>query len=83
MRKLALNPDDLVVQSFPTDTAAGRLGTVRGMDSNTVDQDSCDTCDQCSDIDTCVSCPATCAATCVTCPLSCNPANCPSADGRC
>ena len=82
MRKLALNPEDLVVQSFATNEAISRLGTVRGLDSATVDQDTCDTCDQCSDVDTCVSCPATCANTCQTCPLSCNPANCPSANGR-
>ena len=82
MRKLALNPDELVVQSFPTQAAPGRLGTVRGMDSASVDQDSCNTCEDCSDADTCVSCPATCANTCQTCPVSCYPANCPSADGR-
>lgn len=83
MRKLALNPEELVVQSFATDAAAGRLGTVRGMDSATVDQDTCNTCDRCSDVDTCVSCNLTCPITCASCPLSCNPADCPSADGRC
>jgi len=83
MRKLSLNPDELVVQSFPTEAAAGRMGTVRGMDSASVDQDTCNTCDRCSDIDTCVSCNASCPITCASCPVSCNPANCPSADGRC
>lgn len=83
MKKLSLQLEDLVVESFSTTEVAGGRGTVRGMDSVTVDQDTCNTCDQCSDIDTCVSCAASCPITCVTCPVSCNPAQCPSADGRC
>lgn len=86
MRKLSLHLDELVVDSFPTSGAVPDRGTVRGMDSITVDQDTCVTCPN-----TCVSCPATCAAscpgtcvnTCATCPASCDPAHCPSADGRC
>lgn len=82
MRKLNLNLDEIVVESFPTtDTDDSIRGTVRGMDSATVDQDTCVTCP--SDLDTCVSCPNTCAASCASCPLSCNPADCPSSDGRC
>jgi len=81
MRKLHLDPDALEVQSFSTDEAEKRWGTVRGMDSATVDQDTCHTCP--SDVDTCVSCQGTCFNTCSTCPQSCNPANCPSSDGRC
>ena len=81
MRKLSLNPDSLEVQSFPTEEVAAGRGTVRGMDSASVDQDTCHTCP--SDVDTCVSCAGTCFNTCASCPLSCNPAQCPSADGRC
>lgn len=85
MRKLSLNLEALVVESFSTNAAEGR-GTVRGMDSITVDQDTCITCGAtCATCGgTCpASCPATCVNTCATCPVSCNPANCPSADGRC
>lgn len=82
MNKLSLKIDELMVESFRTDETAGRVGTVRGLDSATVDQDTCNTCNGCSNADTCVSCPATCGNTCQTCPVSCNPANCPSADGR-
>lgn len=84
MGKLSLHLDEIVVESFPTtERARSYRGTVRGMDSATVDQDTCNTCDRCSDMDTCVSCNATCAITCASCPVSCNPADCPSADGRC
>jgi hypothetical protein len=85
MRKLHLDPDALEVQSFATDEALRRFGTVRGMDSATVDQDTCNTCDRCTDVDTCPAgtCAVTCVASCASCPLSCNPAQCPSADGRC
>jgi flavoprotein len=84
MRKLHLDPDALVVQSFPTEEVDARRGTVRGMDA-TVDQDTCNTCDRCTDVDTCPAgtCAASCLASCASCPLSCNPAQCPSADGRC
>lgn len=81
MRKLNLHLDEIVVESFPTTDATHGRGTVRGMDSATVDQDSCVTCP--SDLDTCVSCPNTCAASCASCPLSCYPQDCPSSDGRC
>lgn len=84
MRKLNLHLEEIVVESFPTtETSRVLRGTVRGMDSNTVDQDTCDTCDRCSDMDTCVSCVDTCPVTCASCPLSCDPADCPSSDGRC
>ena len=83
MRKLNLHLDEIVVESFSTTGPALGRGTVRGMDSATIDQDTCVTCDRCSDMDTCVSCVPSCAVTCASCPLSCNPANCPSADGRC
>ena len=83
MRKLSLHLDEIVVESFPTSDEPRGRGTVRGMDSNTIDQDTCDTCDQCSDFDTCVSCQASCPITCASCPVSCNPAQCPSSDGRC
>jgi hypothetical protein len=83
MKKLSLHLDDLLVESFTTTAAVRERGTVRGMDSVTVDQDTCATCPA-----TCASCPATCnascggtcGATCATCPVSCA---CPSADGRC
>lgn len=86
MRKLSLHLEELVVESFSTTDAARGRGTVRGMDSVTIDQDSCVTC-----APTCATCggtcpntcPVTCGNTCATCPVSCNPANCPSADGRC
>jgi hypothetical protein len=82
MKKVTLPLEQLAVESFPTtDEPWARRGTVRGMDSVTVDQDSCVTCP--SDLDTCVSCPGTCAASCASCPLSCYPEDCPSADGRC
>lgn len=81
MRKLNLHLEEIVVESFPTTEAVSGRGTVRGMDSATVDQDTCVTCP--SDLDSCVSCNPSCAATCASCPLSCNPADCPSADGRC
>lgn len=86
MRKLNLHPEDLAVETFSTTGEAPARGTVRGMDSVTVDQDTCATCPA-----TCATCGATCpntcgvtcGTTCATCPASCNPANCPSADGRC
>jgi hypothetical protein len=90
MRKLALDPEALVVQSFPTEAADPRRGTVHGLDTGvTCDQDTCvgaDTCAPgCTDVDTCpaVTCAASCLGSCVSCPVSCNPAQCPSADGRC
>lgn len=84
MRKLHL--EDLAVESFSTIDGADGRGTVRGMDSATVDQDTCATCPA-----TCATCgatcpntcPVTCGNTCATCPASCDPNNCPSADGRC
>ncbi|HEX6751333.1 MAG TPA: hypothetical protein VF092_28840 [Longimicrobium sp.] len=86
MRKLALNPNELVVQSFPTLEAESKRGTVHGMD--VTNQDTCNgpgtTCAPgCTRVDTCVSCPNTCVNTCASCPVSCNPADCPSSDGRC
>lgn len=84
MKKVTLSLEQLSVESFPTtDAPWERRGTVRGMDSATVDQDTCDTCDRCSDMDTCVSCVDTCPVTCASCPLSCYPEDCPSSDGRC
>lgn len=85
MRKLGLNLDALVVQSFATEEVDARRGTVRGMDSASVDQDTCNTCDRCTDVDTCAAgtCAVSCVASCASCPVSCNPAQCPSADGRC
>ncbi|HEX5727176.1 MAG TPA: hypothetical protein VFX98_16985 [Longimicrobiaceae bacterium] len=85
MSKLSLHPDQLEVQSFPTtDAEWDRRGTVRGHSGATCDQDTCNSCPNCTiDQDTCFSCPLTCAASCQTCPVSCNPAQCPSADGRC
>jgi len=88
MRKLGLDPDALVVQSFPTEDVDARRGTVRGMDDVT-NQDTCNgpgTCAPgCTDVDTCpqVTCAQSCLGSCVSCPLSCYPAQCPSADGRC
>jgi len=85
MRKLSLDLGELVVESFPTHETGG-LGTVRGMDSASVDQDTCASCD-CSFMDTCpqpqITCFVSCAGSCVSCPISCYPAQCPSADGRC
>lgn len=86
MRKLSLHLEELAVESFSTTDGAPGRGTVRGMDSVTVDQDTCVTCPA-----TCATCGATCpntcgvtcGNTCATCPASCSPANCPSADGRC
>ena len=55
MKKLSLSPEDLPVDSFPTETpGANRRGTVQGHDwpvtrpecANTV-YDTCDTCDFC------------------------------------
>lgn len=86
MRKLNLHLEELVVESFSTVGTGRERGTVHGMDSVTVDQDSCVTCaPSCATCGgTCPNtCPMTCGATCATCPVSCNPANCPSADGRC
>jgi hypothetical protein len=90
MRKLILDPDLLEVQSFSTEAAEVRRGTVRGLDSATVDQDTCNvpgnTCmPGCTDVDTCpqVTCAVSCGGSCASCPVSCNPAQCPSADGRC
>ena len=86
MRKLNLHLEDLAVESFSTADGAGARGTVRGLDSVTVDQDTCATCP--ATCATCgATCPNTCAVTCgntcATCPVSCDPATCPSADGRC
>jgi hypothetical protein len=98
MRKLSLKVDELTVESFRTDEARMWPGTVRGMDSATVDQDSCNTCNGCSNVDTCVSCGGTCGNTCQSCAATCSPCQthdgrptcdqictigCPSADGRC
>jgi hypothetical protein len=86
MRKLNLDVDQIAVESFATVHAAPAGGTVRGMDSVTVDQDTCVTCGaSCATCGgTCpASCPASCVNTCATCPASCDPVNCPSADGRC
>jgi hypothetical protein len=92
MSKMLLNPEELAVQSFPTttDDEARRRGTVRGMDSGaSCDQDTCvaaDTCaPACTRVDTCPAstCAQTCLASCASCPVSCHPADCPSADGRC
>ena len=87
MSKLSLRPDELTVQSFPTtDAEWDRGGTIRGMDSGpSCDFDSCESCDRCTDIDTCPvnSCAPSCPITCASCPVSCNPAQCPSSDGRC
>ncbi|HET7463988.1 MAG TPA: hypothetical protein VFJ82_22220 [Longimicrobium sp.] len=98
MRKLSLNVDELTVESFRTDEAFARPGTVRGLDSATVDQDTCNTCNGCSNVDTCVSCAGTCGNTCASCGVTCSPCQthdgrptcdqlcsvgCPSADGRC
>jgi hypothetical protein len=88
MKKLSLNAEELAVQSFPTSDAGTERGTVRGM-GPTEDQDTCvgaDTCAPgCTDVDTCpaVTCAPSCLGSCVTCPVSCNPAQCPSANGRC
>lgn len=86
MRKLSLHPESLVVESFPTTRGTRVRGTVQGMDSVTIDQDTCATCPP--SCDTCggtcpPTCPATCVNTCATCPASCNPNDCASADGRC
>jgi hypothetical protein len=83
MSKLTLHLEELVVESFPTTEAEKRRGTVHGMET----QDSaCDSCD-CSYMDTCpqpeITCFQSCAGSCASCPVSCNPAQCPSSDGRC
>jgi hypothetical protein len=85
MRKLSLNTDELVVQSFPTLTRESRRGTVRGMDDT--DYDTCNgpgtTCAAgCTRVDTCpqVTCAASCLGSCVSCPATCG---CISSDGRC
>jgi hypothetical protein len=86
MRKLNLHLEELVIESFSTTDAALDRGTVHGMDSVTIDQDTCATCPpSCATCGgTCpATCPATCVNTCATCPASCNPNNCVSADGRC
>jgi len=89
MRKLTLSLDTLEVQSFPTtDNEGGGRGTVRGRETGpTCDGDSCwDSC-ECSYQDTClqpeITCYVSCMGSCASCPVSCNPAQCPSADGRC
>ena len=84
MSKLSLDLEQLVVESFPTtDPRWDGRGTVRGMDSATIDQDTCDSCEECTDFDSCAgTCGATCGASCASCPQSCDPAQCPSADGR-
>ena len=88
MSKLSLHVDDLEVQSFATTDATVGRGTVRGMDSATIDQDSCVSCngqDTCGAATcagaTCAG--ASCGASCASCPVSCNPIDCPSSDGRC
>jgi hypothetical protein len=87
MKKLSLNPDELVIQSFPTEAVEPRRGTVRGFDDTT--QDTCNgpnTCAPgCTDVDTCpaVTCAQSCGGSCASCPVSCNPIDCPSSDGRC
>lgn len=86
MSKLTLKVDELTIQSFPTtERGVDWNGTVRGMSGDTCDEDTCESCDQCTDMDTCVvnSCAPSCPITCASCPVSCNPAQCPSADGRC
>jgi len=87
MKKLFLDPEALEVQSFSTEAAEVRRGTVRGLDSATVDQDTCNvpgnTCmPGCTDVDTCAAgtCAQSCLGSCASCPASCN---CPSSDGRC
>jgi hypothetical protein len=85
MRKLSLDPESLVVQAFSTTDAVSERGTVHGL---TGDQDTCvgpATCAPgCTRQDTCATCPASCFGTCATCgATACNPAQCPSADGRC
>ena len=86
MKKLSLRLEALEVESFPTSENGAAPGTVRGLDSATVDQDTCVSCD-CSYVDTCpqpeITCYVSCAGSCASCPVSCNPAQCPSADGRC
>ena len=83
MHKLQL--DQLDVESFTLGEGWDARGTVRAA-SATIDQDTCYTCQ--SDQDTCVSCVNTCYGpscdpSCASCPVSCDPAQCPSADGRC
>lgn len=70
MRKYALSLDDILVESFPTDVAAGSIGTVKGREADT---------EQCEDTIftwVCRSCPDTnCGQyTCQTCPpvITCN-----------
>jgi hypothetical protein len=88
VRKLSLDSTDLAVQSFPTLPPEVPRGTVRGMDIT--NQDTCigpgTTCAPgCTRVDTCpqVTCSPTCGGSCASCPVSCNPNDCPSADGRC
>lgn len=88
MSKLTLRIDELAVQTFATeDEEAARRGTVRGMDSGpSCDMDTCNgatSCGDCTDFDSCVTCTVSCLGSCASCPVSCNPADCPSADGRC
>ena len=89
MRKMTLSLDALEVQSFPTTAAEGDgRRTVRGGETGpTGDRDSCWDSGECSFQDTCdqpeITCFQSCAGTCASCPVSCNPAQCPSSDGRC
>lgn len=85
MRKLALNTEGIVVESFPTLSPDERRGTVHAMD--VTNQDTCNgpgtTCAPgCTRVDTCpqVTCAASCLGSCVSCPASCD---CISSDGRC
>ncbi|HEU4883044.1 MAG TPA: hypothetical protein VFT45_12380 [Longimicrobium sp.] len=90
MRKLTLTLEALDVQSFPTTEAGGNgRGTVRGRETGATcpDADSCWNSCECSYQDTCnqpqITCYQSCLGSCASCPVSCNPAQCPSADGRC
>lgn len=44
MKKLALRIDDLAVESFPTDDAAGGMGTVHGLGIPTPPHFTCKPC---------------------------------------
>lgn len=77
MRKLKLDLDQLVVDSFSTQVRPKRGGTVRGQACTCYTQ--CDTCPGCPTCD--ASCNGTCGATCAgtcggscagTCDASCN-----------
>jgi hypothetical protein len=73
MQKLALNVDDLNVQSFETVPAApARRGTVRGHETETHDEQGCT--DACSLVLTCY--------TCETCDEACDPSEGPDTQRR-